>query len=275
MMTRCPTQPELLLNAMRRPDDSASGAINEHLDQCESCQTIVAGLREVAAVLQSSRGDSIATGDCLDEMTVAKVVEQGVDAVESPAVIPHLTTCARCREQVASVARLLGDPSVATEIGRIKVATPPPARRPWRLVGGGALVAAAAAATFMVGGSRNRVTVVEPLTAVVGAQTHREPGMTTTVAPSVIAPIGAIGAADTFRWTSVPRADRYRLRVFDRGGTAVWEVEVNDTAVVRPDSIAGDRGSTYLWKVEARTGWDRWVASDLVEFSVALPGRIP
>ena len=98
--------------------------------------------------------------------------------------------------------------------------------------------------------------------------------MTTTVAPSLIAPLGAM-AADTFRWTSVPRADRYRLTVFDREGRTVWEVEGTDTAVARPDPLPRQRGTAYLWKVEARTGWDRWVASELVEFSAAPAGRIP
>ena len=73
-------------------------------------------------------------------------------------------------------------------------------------------------------------------------------------------------------WTSVPRADRYRLTVFDRDGTVVWEAEGSDTAVALPRSILDGRGTALLWKVEARTGWDRWVASELIEFSVARTG---
>ena len=49
----------------------------------------------------------------------------------------------------------------------------------------------------------------------------------------------------------------------------MWEVEGSDTAIAPPVSIAGQRGTAYLWKVEARTGWDRWVASELVEFSAS------
>jgi len=30
-------------------------------------------------------------------------------------------------------------------------------------------------------------------------------------------------------------------------------------------------GRPYLWKVEARIGFDRWVTSTLVEFSIAAP----
>jgi len=208
-------------------------------------------------------------------MTVANVVDHGVDMSERPEIIAHLATCANCRDQVRSVAALIRAPSIVAEIGRIETSTAATVRRPWRFVGAGALTAVAAAAAFMVAGSGGPVVATLPMVAVTDSETHREPGMTTTVAPSLIAPVGAMAAADTFRWTSVPRADRYRLTVFDREGRTVWEAEGSDTAMARPDSIAGQSGTAYLWKVEARTGWDRWVASELVEFSAARTGRIP
>jgi hypothetical protein len=208
-------------------------------------------------------------------MTVAKVVEQGVNVKDSPELISHLAVCARCREQITSVAGLLREPSVAAEIDRNAVRTAAPVGRRWRVAGVGALTALAASLAFMMRGTGDNADVTQHMIAVTDAEPHREQSMTTTVAPALIAPVGAIAAADTFRWTSVPRADRYRLTVFDREGRAVWEAEGNDTIAVRPDSIAGQRGATYLWKVEARTGWDRWVASELVEFSVADTGRTP
>jgi hypothetical protein len=208
-------------------------------------------------------------------MTVARVVEQGVNADEHPERIAHLAVCARCREQVASVAALLREPSVASEIDRIAVRTAAPAGRRWRVAGAGALTALAASVAFMINGSARNDDASLPVVAMSDAEPHREQSMTTTVAPSVITPVGATAAADTFRWTSVPRADRYRLTLFDREGKALWEAEGTDTTALRPDSIAAQRGVTYLWKVEARTGWDRWVATDLVEFSVANTGRIP
>lgn len=231
-------------------------------------------IREVAGALQSAGAAAAETEDCLDEMTVARIAEQGVELSEHPELIAHLAGCANCREQVGSVARLLRDASVAAEVERVDSAPPAPRARRWIIVGAGAFAAIAAAATFMVVGSGDGTNVNQPLIAAVDGDAHREPSMTTTVAPSLIAPVGAV-AADTFRWTSVPRADRYRLTVFDREGRTMWEVEGNDTAVARPDSIAGQRGTAYLWKVEARTGWNRWVASELVEFSVAHAGRIP
>ena len=270
-----PPQSELLLCALQPPSDREAQETAHHVNQCHSCRETVARIREVAGVLQSSGVPAAETEDCLDEMTVAMVAEQSVEMSDHPAIIAHLADCAKCREQVASVAHLLRNESVAAEIGIVDASNAAPVtRRGLRFAGAGALTAIAAAAVFMVGGFRDRASETQPRIAMVGAQPHREPSMTTTVAPSLIAPLGAI-AADTFRWTSVPRADRYRLTVFDREGKAVWEVEGTDTAVARPDSIAGKRGTAYLWKVEARTGWDRWVASELVEFSAAPAGRIP
>ena len=99
--------------------------------------------------------------------------------------------------------------------------------------------------------------------------------MTTTVAPTLIAPIGVTQATDSFTWTSVPKADRYRLTLFDRAGTMLWQAEGSDTAMAAPRSVVIGESATLLWKVEARTGWDRWVESELIEFSRATAKRIP
>jgi len=49
----------------------------------------------------------------------------------------------------------------------------------------------------------------------------------------------------------------------------LFETQLADTLAALPDSILLDPGRPYLWKVEARTGWQRWSASGLVEFSIA------
>jgi len=63
------------------------------------------------------------------------------------------------------------------------------------------------------------------------------------------------------------------VTVFDATGGVVYAAEVADTVVTFPDSIALVPGDSYLWKVDARTGFDRWAASELVEFRVAGPRR--
>ena len=275
VMMRCPAPPELLLYASQLPDDREPRDTAHHVSQCASCQATVTGIRDVASRLQSLGADAAATENCLDDMTVAVVVEQRVDTAERPELIAHLAACARCREQVASVAGLLRDTSVAAEIGRLEVSTAGRFTRRWRVAGAGVATALAAALAFMVVGSSDRVGVTQPLVGVTDTERHRSQSVTTTVAPNLLAPVGAVAAADTFRWTSVPRADRYRLTLFDREGTVVWEVAGSDTAMAPPVSFAGKRGTAYLWKVEARTGRDRWVASELIEFSVTPTGRNP
>ena len=275
MMTRCPTSSELLLYALQLRDDRQPRDIGHHVSRCASCRATVMHIREVAGVLQSSSEYTAETANCLDEMTVANVVEHGVDVVERTEIIAHLAACAHCREQVAAVATLLRNTAVAAEIARIEMSTPVSAARRWRFAGAGALTAIAAAALFMVMPSGERTGVTQPVVGDTDGATHREQSVTTTAAPILIVPVGVLAAADTFRWTSVPNADRYRVTLFDKEGRWVWEAEGPDTAMVKPATIAGNRGAVFLWKVEARTGWDRWVSSELIEFSITSPGRIP
>ncbi|OLD18763.1 MAG: hypothetical protein AUJ01_06985 [Acidobacteria bacterium 13_1_40CM_3_65_5] len=82
-----------------------------------------------------------------------------------------------------------------------------------------------------------------------------------------------MAAVNALRWSPVAGADRYRVTVFDATGGVVFVADVSDTAVAFPDSVALVPGASYLWKVNARTGFDRWAASELAEFSIAAPRR--
>jgi hypothetical protein len=104
---------------------------------------------------------------------------------------------------------------------------------------------------------------------------HRETAITTTVAPRIAGPIGRATTADSLRWTSVPHADRYQVLVFDREGTLIWQPHTGDTILPVPARLRRVGATTYIWKVEARTGWDRWVASEWEQFTIgpADPAR--
>jgi len=78
-----------------------------------------------------------------------------------------------------------------------------------------------------------------------------------------------VAAVNALRWSPVAGADRYRVTVFDATGGVVYATEVSDTVVAFPDSVALVPGDSYLWKVDARTGFDRWAASELAEFTIA------
>lgn len=186
---------------------------------------------------------------CLEDDTIAALAEGALDAVARAAALPHLAECPRCRAAVASVTRALGDPAVAREIPTVR----PERRRLFQV----AIPAAAAAILLLVALPRpNDVTG------------HRAPTIAAVSSPVPMSPVGIVAGADMLRWSRVSGADRYRTTLFDDGGAVVYETQTADTTVALPDSVHLTPKRSYLWKVEARTGWGRWSASDLIEFSI-------
>jgi len=81
-----------------------------------------------------------------------------------------------------------------------------------------------------------------------------------------------VAIVNDLRWSPVAGADRYRVTVSTPGQRGVRDRDLRQRrGVPRFDRLVPD--AAYLWKVDARTGFDRWVASDLVEFRVAGPRR--
>ncbi|PYP98891.1 MAG: hypothetical protein DMD38_00010 [Gemmatimonadetes bacterium] len=197
-----------------------------------------------------------ATTGCLDEDALAALVS-GTAGERRAAFLEHLAACARCRHAVAALSRVADDLTYQLE--------GPPARR-WtrRVVWTTGLAAAAGLALFLVWPRGVSEPAVPP--------DYREPAITTAGAPNVIAPRGRVASVSSLTWTHVPRAVRYRLRLFDNAGAVLWEGEVTDTSAVLPPTVRLAPGAAYFWKVEAKTGWQRWVASDLVEFRIGRSG---
>jgi len=184
--------------------------------------------------------------DHVDSGEVAAYLDRALSPSDRSRVEEHLADCDVCRAEVIEVARLLRTQT---------------RRRGWYVPIG---VAAAAAVVLLLVWPRP---VEEPLL----PPNYREPVVTTTAAPFAIAPRGASVATSQFVWTRVPHADRYRLTVFDGTGRVVWETQTGDTAVGLAESIRFHGAASYFWKIEAQTGWNRWVSSDLVEFSLGPP----
>lgn len=199
----------------------------------------------------------------LESGEIAAYLDNALAPSDRTRVEAHAAECDECRAELIESASLLR--------------TQPQVHR-W-YVPAGAVAAAAAAVLLLIW--------VRPASTPTGTTGYREPAVTTTVAPVVVAPRGVVTPAPVsgpagvprgvtasgrlFVWTAVPRADRYRLALFDEAGSVVWETQTADTAAPLPASLRLRMGATYLWKVEAQTGWNRWVASDLVEFSVGSP----
>jgi len=70
------------------------------------------------------------------------------------------------------------------------------------------------------------------------------------------------------QWTHADGADLYRVTLFDASSRVVFTASVTDTLLTLPDSAQLVPTRTYLWKVDARIGFDRWVVSELVRFSI-------
>lgn len=251
--------PESLIPFALGADDPATAL---HVAACVACQAEIAQLREAAALLHSPvlLERRIETPDCLDELVIADFVDGRLTPEARAAAVAHLLACARCRSVVSATGRLIADGSVASEIPGVARVAAESRRRRWPLPLG--LAAAAALALLLW-----------PRSADDRAPGLREPTLTTTVAPLPIAPRDAVMRVDRLVWSSVPRAERYRLRLYDAEGTVVWRVETPDTSVALPDSIALSPGVTYFWRVEAETEWRRWASSELVEFRPVGPRR--
>lgn len=212
-----------------------------------------------SALARHARGDTPSTADCLGEGTVAALAEGTLDAARRNTVLPHLAECGRCRKRVASVARALADPKVVREVRAVEDGRGRPA---WRLARVAAGVAAAAVLMLLAWPAQFE----EPVQ-------HRAPPITAAPAPEALRPVGPVADAPDLRWTAVSGADRYRMVLFDAGGTVLYETELAGTVGTLPDSALPAPGETYWWQVEARVGFDRWVASELIEFSVARSPR--
>lgn len=186
--------------------------------------------------------------ECLDELGVAAAV----DGPGSPQAIAHLSNCAACRAQVAQLARLLGDDSVAREVHR--------------LAGGRRLrflpqLAAAALLVialipFLARSDRGE------------ADFRDEPRLPVASAPVLGAPLTSAGSLESLHWSAVAGATQYRVTIFDEEGGLVWATETADTAVAFPADSALAASTPYWWRVEARVDFDRWNASQLGTFTV-------
>ena len=215
------------------------------------------------ARLASSAGPPMAGPgpECLDDMGVARMAEGS----GTPGDLAHTAGCGFCRAQVAAAARALGSTPVAAEIARLE--RPAWGRRSRRLAGIGGLAAAAGVAVLFV--------ARQPDDPAPGARTHRDPaapavGVPAVQAPVLLSPVDAtVQRPVVLDWRRSDGATQYQVAVFDAEGTVMWKDETADSTVTIPAHVRLDGGVTYWWRVEARIGYDRWLASDVNPFTLA------
>lgn len=255
---RCLADEDLVGIAMEA--DAPPPEALQHLATCESCSTRLVRLLQAANAVSDAAGEHAANAPCLSEMRIAELAQGDVTADAEAAA--HLAACARCSGSLAGVIRLLPDDEVHAEAQRLDASSRGAKRHgvARALVAGATLSAALLAGVMLRPGATPGSTSGDPVP-------HRERASAPMIVPRIVAPIGPRAATDSLRWTSVPFADRYQVLLFDREGTLAWEVQTSDTIVALPDRLH-TRPATYLWKVEARTDWNRWVASEWEELSV-------
>jgi anti-sigma factor RsiW len=185
----------------------------------------------------------------LEPDDMASLLDGNATAAARGRIEAHLAECAECRRELVQ----LDD-----------IARTVPARRSRWLVPLAATAAAAAVLLVIVVPRAGRDGDNEPVR-------HREPAVSATAAPVTLSPRGVVAAVDTLRWSRVPGADRYRMAIYDAGGTLVWEVTTADTGAAFPDSVTLEPGRPYFWSVRARAGYERWSESGLTRFR--LPPR--
>jgi anti-sigma factor ChrR (cupin superfamily) len=205
--------------------------------------------------VRATAGQHEAGTDCPDDHLIAAFADGTIAADARSQWLPHVAMCGRCRTAIASVARTIGDRKVAREIDAAERPAALPARhRAFRRL----LPIAAAAALILA---------VWPRTREEGPPAHRSTAPAA-LSPIPTSPIGSVARPAALRWRPVAGADRYRVILFNADSRVVYEQQLSDTILALPDSVTLTAGATYIWKVEARTGWDRWESSPLVEFVV-------
>ena len=204
--------------------------------------------------------DEMADRALIEGYVAGRLGEAETEAFES-----HYLTCERCqnelrlalaiREVLPEVreAGLHGPPELEVSVisRRLKVRT----------------AAALAAAAVLAGLLLVRPSKLDEESAPV----HRDEATGVEVAPSLRAPGGVVAAVESFQWSQVPGADLYRITVYDAEAAVVWEVETPDTLITPPDGTEFEPDVRYIWTVAARVGFDRWVSSELVDFTISGP----
>ena len=165
----------------------------------------------------------------------------------------HLETCVRCQTELALFEEMMGEatsPASQWIAGRLgKTAGQRPAERP---AGGRRSIYAIAAALAVVIGLGAWMQMREPAIDTTTTSTYRSARV------ELVTPIGDLAhAPNELRWTSVPNASRYRVRILEVDGTVVWSGETTaETRVALPPAVIAQfrPGKTLHWEVQAFRG---------------------
>lgn len=265
MVTDCPGDHEKILWLLDELQGNDRARVADHIDSCHRCAEDLASLRRAAELLEAHEriGELEEDATCLDDVALAAWVDGSLGPESRASVLSHVSDCPRCRQAAASLVKALRSDPVAAAIRETERFDVPARalerRRKYRL-GAVAVVIAAVLAGIVF---------LRPTDLEIEEAAHRETVGGAISLPQPIAPLGELEAVNAFTWSPVSGADRYRLTVFDDEGTVVWEAETEDTRLAVPATVRFESGAQFFWKVVARLGFDRWVDSELVSFTIS------
>lgn len=173
----------------------------------------------------------VTTSEHLSATDIAAFIDRSLPVDQRARAESHLSTCDRCREELASCARLANN-----------VPLPAQRRTAWRLV-------ALAAAALMI------AVVLRPITSRQPLDSSRERGSVDTRARMVTV-FPARDAQVTrsslrFVWRRDDHGGSYRVIVTDASGAPAWTEDTADTTASPPLTVALVPGVRYFWRVEA------------------------
>ncbi len=203
---------------------------------------------------------------CPDEMRLAAYSEGGLEPEERSALDRHIAGCDLCLGQLSAVVRIrdseLPDVPPALVAQARRLASAPPALKPWRLLGLSAATACAALALLVS----------------VGTPKFSAPEQVRSVSPTLSAAElsqphdGELVSRSSleFRWKPLDAALFYELRVLNADGDLVWQVRAEGKTSVRPpDNLDLSAGQKYFVSVSAFLSEGKVFRSPNVAFQVA------
>ena len=211
-----------------------------------------------------------ATPECIDMMRFAEELE--------PASAAHLETCPRCQAELALYREFEREDASAENAaagqwiaGELRRRFDHPARvLPFRSRATRALVAAAAA-VLIVAGAGYWLEMREPS---IDGALGEGPAVYRNASIEVISPAGDLPAApNELRWTAVPLASEYRVKILEVDATPVWSAVTSSTRVSLPPTVIAQfaPGKSLSWEVKAFRGDEVLASSEtqVVRVSVA------
>ena len=218
-------------------------------------------------------GEVHRTSGCPEEVLIAGYVDGNLSPEERSQLEDHLATCRYCLGQLAVLSRLQSvddTPSTVPEsiLVSAKQISEPESRSKIGNSRGWAAVAAAAGLAAMLG-----LAVWLPKGGEAPELESPEVRSVASAATGVVvhqpreAEVLSAGAI-LFRWSEVPNALSYQLRLVTSGGEIVWQTESEKTWVKLPTEIRLVPGSTHFVLVRALLHDGKTLRSAAVGFQV-------